>query len=279
VNNSLIIAFVSDLYFSSRIEIVTRELGFSLRLYGSIKEIFISKEKEWVKQYAEHLVGQGADLLNIITKSQPVLIMFDLNNRNIPWEKWIALIKSAPATRRIPVIGYGSHMEVEKFKHAKSAGADLVLARSKFVSDLPQVLRKYALIKDVEALETSCRMSLAEDALKGIQEFNKGEFYKAHEYLERAWMEDSSEGRELYRAILQIAVAYLQIQRGNFRGTMKMFLRARQWIDPLPDTCRGVNVSKLRHDAYEVHKVISDLGIEGLSEFDSSLLKPIEYMN
>ena len=28
-------------------------------------------------------------------------------------------------------------------------------------------------------------------ALKGIEEFNRGEFYECHEYLEEAWMQES----------------------------------------------------------------------------------------
>ena len=70
---------------------------------------------------------------------------------------------------------------------------------------------------------------------------------EAHDLFERAWMEDESPGRELYRAILQVAVAYYQISRGNYNGAAKMFLRMRQWIDPLPDFCRGFNVAQLQN--------------------------------
>jgi hypothetical protein len=48
---------------------------------------------------------------------------------------------------------------------------------------------------------------------------------------------------EVYRAVLQVAVAYFQIERGNYNGAAKMFLRLRQWIDPLPDYCRGIDIA------------------------------------
>jgi hypothetical protein len=88
---------------------------------------------------------------------------------------------------------------------------------------------------------------------------------------------DTSPGRELYRAILQVAVAYLQIERGNYAGAMKMFLRLRQWIDPLPETCRGVNVAQLRADAWRARETLIALGKDRIGEFDRELFKPVIY--
>ena len=114
-------------------------------------------------------------------------------------------------------------------------------------------------------------------AVKGLDEFNNRNYFEAHEYLEDAWNEDHSMGRELYRAILQVAVAYLQIERGNYRGAKKMFLRVRQWIDPLPPFCRGVNVAELRSDAFVVQDELSKLDAKNLSDLNRDLLRPIQY--
>jgi hypothetical protein len=56
-----------------------------------------------------------------------------------------------------------------------------------------------------------------------------------------------------------------------------MFLRVRQWIEPLPEECKGVNVTKLRQDSYAVHHELLDLGAKRIEELDHSLLKTIEY--
>ena len=93
--------------------------------------------------------------------------------------------------------------------------------------------------------------------------------------MEEAWNQDDSVGRELFRGILQVAVAYLQIERGNYRGAMKMFLRLRQWLDPLPDTCRGVDIAALRKDAYQVQAELLKIGLHSMQSFDRSLLKPV----
>jgi hypothetical protein len=56
-----------------------------------------------------------------------------------------------------------------------------------------------------------------------------------------------------------------------------MFLRMRQWLDPLPDRCRGVDVLNLRSDAEKVYTELLALGAERVGEFDRSLFKPVAY--
>jgi hypothetical protein len=114
------------------------------------------------------------------------------------------------------------------------------VAKSRLVTGLPELIEQYARRIDETGLAADCSGALSELAVKGIALFNAQAFFEAHEELELAWGADKGPGRELYRGILQVAVAYLHIQRGNYRGALKMFLRLRQWLDPMPDTCRGV---------------------------------------
>lgn len=274
----LILAFVSDLFFSSRIESVSQKLDFEVQFIERAEDIANEIPGSTTQPWAESLEGQGGALLEQLTLWHPALILFDLNNLAIPWPKWIALIKSSPATRRIPVLCFGAHMDVKAMDEAKSSGADVVVARSRFVGALGELIQKYARRIDFHALEEACYQPLSEVAVRGLEEFNHGEYFEAHETLETAWNADDTPGRELYRAILQVAVAYLQIERSNYRGAMKMFLRLRQWIDPLPDFCRGVNVEQLRADAGKVQEALLKLGEEHIGEFDRSLFKPVLYV-
>jgi CheY-like chemotaxis protein len=252
-------------------------MGFRVAWIESAEQVAPLDPDAPKRQLGEHLIGPTAVLLDELTRLQPALIIFDLSNAAIPWREWIALIKSVPATRRIPVICFGSHVNVETMKDAKGRGADAVLARSRFISNLASLIEKYARLPDFDAIEEACQQQLSALALKGLEEFNRGKYFEAHEYLEEAWNEDQTPGRELYRAVLQVAVAYLQIERRNWKGAAKMFLRLRQWIDPLPDTCRGIDVARLRSDAKTVHQALMDLGPEHIWEFDNNLLEPVHY--
>jgi predicted metal-dependent hydrolase len=271
----LLIAFVADLYFSPRIESATERIGYQVRLIEVASQIAPFDPKTPDEPLGEHLAGQTGMLIEKVTTWQPALMIFDLNNADVPWEDWIPVLKSSPATRRITIMAFGSHMDVETMTRAKEVGADVVLARSAFVNDLPNLIRKHARIPDRDAIAEACKGELSELALEGIRLFNEGEYFEAHEELELAWNEDQSAARELYRAILQVAVAYLQIERGNYRGAVKMFLRMRQWLDPLPDICRGVDVEKLRLDARKVEERLIALGEADMRKLDRGLFKPV----
>lgn len=127
------------------------------------------------------------------------------------------------------------------------------------------------------ALEETCQAPLSDLAYHGLELFNRGEYFEAHEALEMAWKADSTPGRELYRAILQVAVAYLQIERGNYNGAVKMFLRLRKWIEPFPDECRGIDLASLRADVRQAHTHLRQLGRERIADFDRSLFRPVHY--
>ncbi|MCB9133888.1 MAG: DUF309 domain-containing protein [Anaerolineales bacterium] len=276
INVPQILVFVSDLYFSPRIENVAEGLGFRVKIIDGAVEIAPAEVGASDEPLGEHLEGQTGRLIERVTAWQPALMIFDLNNGEIPWEQWIAVLKTSAATRRIPILTFGSHKDVGTMGRAKAVGADAVLARSAFVSDLPNLIRKYARVPDQGAISEACEGELSALAREGIRLFNAGEYFEAHEVLEHAWNEDTSAAKELYRAILQVAVAYLQIERGNYRGAVKMFLRMRQWFEPLPEVCRGVDVAGLRVAARAVEERLLMLGEEKMGELDRGSFLPVK---
>lgn len=273
----VILGFIEDLIAAVRIDNTARELGFEFQHWEQPGEDKLGELEDANQQWAEPLLGVDASLMDKITRLQPALIVFDLGNRTIPTLKWIAIITSVPATRGIPVLAYGPHVDQEMLNAARDAGATLSIARSKFFKQLPDLLSDQARVIDTDALLETCLEDLPHLARRGLEEFNRGEYFKAHDSLELAWMEEQTAGRDLYRSILQIAVAYYQIERGNYNGAAKMFLRMRKWLSPLPDTCRGINIKQLRLDVEAVHTELISLGPEGIEEFNLSLLKPVEY--
>jgi predicted metal-dependent hydrolase len=110
-----------------------------------------------------------------------------------------------------------------------------------------------------------CAGSLHPKAIEGMQCFNEGKFFDAHEELETAWKEESGSVRDLYRGILQIAVTYLHITRGNYDGAVKVYDRSLKWMKGWNDVCRGVNVKKVREDANTVMQEVERLGKERIA--------------
>lgn len=112
-------------------------------------------------------------------------------------------------------------------------------------------------------------------ALQGMLLFNDGRYFEAHEELEAAWREERGRVRELYQGILEAAVTYLHIQRGNYDGAIKVYGRSMRWLDGFPEICRGADVGQLRRDLKAAITEIRRLGRTGLGEFNQSLLKPL----
>jgi rubrerythrin len=120
-----------------------------------------------------------------------------------------------------------------------------------------------------------CNGVLHEKAIEGLKLFNEGEFFEAHEELETAWRDEAGEIRNLYKGILQVAVAYLHITRGNFEGAVKVYGRSLKWLRDWPDVCRGIHVKKFRDDAEVVISELEKLGKENIGKFNKSYFKQI----
>lgn len=274
----LLLAFVSDLMFTTRIAKVAEHLNFGVEWIETADELGAADPGEVRERPGEALHGRDGRLFERVTRTQPALLLFDLNNAAIPWRQWIAALKSSAATRRIPIMCFGPHEDVATMTAARDAGADAVLARSRFTADMPALFQRYARLPDTAALAAACAEPLPELARDAIALFNEGNYYNCHDALEEAWRRDERPGRELYQGLLQVGIAYYQIERGNTRGALKMLLRARQWLDPLPAICRGLDVAALRADAARVYDALTAVGPEGLSAFDRSLFRPIRFV-
>ncbi len=122
-----------------------------------------------------------------------------------------------------------------------------------------------------------CNAPLHPQAAEGLRLFNAGEYFEAHEALEDAWNAETGEVRNLYRGILQIAVVYLHITRGNYNGAVKVYARSQRWLKDWADVCKGIQVEELRKNAELVIQELQKLGLERIREFDMALLKPVRW--
>ncbi|MEP7135130.1 MAG: DUF309 domain-containing protein [Chloroflexota bacterium] len=128
-----------------------------------------------------------------------------------------------------------------------------------------------------DSTENPCNAPLHPQAAEGLRLFNAGEYFEAHEALEDAWNAETGEVRRLYQGILQIAVTYLHITRGNYNGAIKVYARGQRWLKDWADVCRGIEVEQLRRDAKAAIQEVQRLGVEHIQEFNIALLKPVSW--
>ncbi len=120
-----------------------------------------------------------------------------------------------------------------------------------------------------------CEGELHPRAREGLRLFNEGRYFEAHEELEAAWRDERGRVRELYQGILEAAVTYLHIRRGNFAGAVKVHGRSMRWLRRWPEHCRGADVGQLRKDLDAAIDEVHRLGAERMAEFDHALFKPV----
>lgn len=113
----MILCAVDDLIFSIKISTAAKAVG---------AEMFFERNADMV--------------LPRIREKQPSLVIFDLNSAKLRPLEVIAAMKSDDGLRRIPTLGYVSHVDTETIKAARAAGIDDVLARSAFSSRLGEIL-------------------------------------------------------------------------------------------------------------------------------------------
>lgn len=237
-------------------------------------------QQELANRLPDYTFHWGLELKGAVIKAsdiRPALIIIDLDDGATNWQAVTIALRTSPATRRIPLIGLCQQFTDELQKQIQAVHFEAIIRQGE-LDQIAAVAATHARVWDEKyyaALQTMCEEPLPENAVKGLALFNAGEFWEAHEALEHAWVAEPRQIRELYRAILQIGVAYHQIQRGNYRGALKIFLRAVQWLDPLPDRCQGIDIAQFKQDAAAARAELERLTPETISTFDQALLKPV----
>lgn len=113
--------------------------------------------------------------------------------------------------------------------------------------------------------------------LKGIEEFNRGEFFECHEYLEEAWMQESRRVRFLYQGILQVGVGFYHQQNANWRGATGLLRNGVERLKEFEPETLGIDVSKLVRSCELCLEELEALGRERVRKFDRSKIPKVEW--
>ena len=79
----------------------------------------------------------------------------------------------------------------------------------------------------------------------GIEHFNAGRFFQAHETWETAWHPSPENERDFWQGLTQVAVGFTHYQRGNPKGAVTLLQRGARRISGYGDRFKGVPVADL----------------------------------
>ncbi len=112
--------------------------------------------------------------------------------------------------------------------------------------------------------------------LRGMEEFNKGEFYECHEYLEEAWMQEPGRVRFLYQGILQVGVGFYHLKNGNWRGATGLLRNGTARLKEFEPETLGIDVARLVRECERCLGELEELGRARVGEFDRSGIPKVE---
>ena len=113
----MVLIAVDDLLFSSKIRATAKQTGVDILFARS-----------------------PAEILEHARASKPSLAIFDLNSGKTEPVDTIAAMKRDPELAAIRTIGFASHVHTDLIRAARAAGADDVMPRSAFASQLAGIL-------------------------------------------------------------------------------------------------------------------------------------------
>ena len=113
----MVLAAVDDLLFRSKIRTTAKQAGVDLTF-----------------------VRSAADVPAEARSKRPSLVIFDLNTDKGDPVSTIAEIKNDPALAGIRTLAFVSHVQTGLIQAARAAGADEVMARSAFATQLADIL-------------------------------------------------------------------------------------------------------------------------------------------
>jgi predicted metal-dependent hydrolase len=79
----------------------------------------------------------------------------------------------------------------------------------------------------------------------GLNCYRSGEFFDAHEHWEQLWRGCHGPERSFLQALIQIAVSFHHIQRGNRTGSVRLLSRALGRLEGYPASYGGLNLTLL----------------------------------
>jgi predicted metal-dependent hydrolase len=247
-----LLAFMQNAKARTAIDIVAAQLGYRV----------------------EHGDAPPADPIDFLVARQPALIVLSIDARST-WRPFIVAAKTSPATRKMPILAITPDDDAALMASAKQAGANVVVTLPAFLADTAGLINKHAKADESAELLRQAQLPLPEMARHAIAQFNAREFFEQHETFEHLWRQEQGPVRQMYQGVLQVGVAYLQIQRGNYAGARKIFQRAWQYLNVLPDVCQGVDVAQFKADAQAALAELERLGPERIAEFPDALFKPV----
>ena len=81
---------------------------------------------------------------------------------------------------------------------------------------------------------------------EGLDAFNSGRYYDAHEHWEEVWLETPNPEKKFLQGLIQVAAAFHHYSRSNFPGCRNLLQAGLLKLDFFPEEYGGLAIGPLR---------------------------------
>ena len=105
---------------------------------------------------------------------------------------------------------------------------------------------------------------------KGLSEYEKGDYFEAHEAWEDLWSDYYIPDRIFIQGLIQLSVSFVHLRNGNMVGAKSLLKKCQDKFSDFSGIQRGINLVELASAIEAVELVYEDL--KHTSEFDWDLV-------
>lgn len=119
-------------------------------------------------------------------------------------------------------------------------------------------------------------IALDDDTLEAVHTYNAGQYLEAHEQFELIWMTKGGAEKIFYQGLVHVAMGFHYVVAGDFDRASAKLQRAAELLEDFAADFLGFNVEKLRPSIAFCRHCLAELGVTGITRFDSTLIPHLD---
>ena len=83
---------------------------------------------------------------------------------------------------------------------------------------------------------------------RGLMEYEKGDYFEAHEAWEDLWSDYNLPDRKFIQGLIQLSVSFVHLRNGNMNGARSLLKKCTEKFESYQYLQRGINMDELKMD-------------------------------
>jgi len=109
---------------------------------------------------------------------------------------------------------------------------------------------------------------------KGLSEYEKGDYFEAHEAWEDLWSDYNFPDRKFIQGLIQLSVSFVHLKNNNLIGARSLLKKCQEKFSEYNGIHRKININDLKYEIEAVSIIYDE--IEELTGFDWGLVPTLK---